>query len=1120
MLTIELLGGCRVSYRGGPLAGLRSPRVQALLAYLVLHRGTAVPRAHVAALFWPDTTDAQSRTNLRKLLSELRQALPDFDRFVSADGHTLRWRPDAPFALDVAAIEESASPHASTEALDTAVSLYREGLLPGFYDEWVVAERERIRQLYLVLLERAVAEQEARRNYPSAIAHAQRLVAEDPLREESYRLLMRLHAVTGDRAGAVRAYHACAAALQRELNVAPGPSTREAYERLLSADAPRAATPLADPALIGRTREWALLLGAWKAAASGTLRVAVVRGEAGVGKTRLASELLEWAARQGVATTGARCIATEGLAYAPVAALLRGRPLPPMDPAWRAEVARLLPELGTGAARAVAAAPNTAAWQRRRLFDALARAMLGSQPLLLVLDDLQWCDEDSLAWFDYLLRTSSDARLLLVTALRPEEAPADHPAVRMLASWNREGWLVEIDLGPLDADATARLAASVASTGLDAETASHVYRWTGGNPLFIIEMARAGLIRTGGGHPPSLPPRVQEVIRARIDTLSPAARTVAEAAAAIGRPFTFPLLAGVADMDEGRLVQCVDELWRRRILREHGVNAYDFNHELVRASTYSGLGRARGQWLHRRIAETLEALHRSAPDEVAAEIAAHFELADLPARAAPYQRLAAEAASRVYANEQAVAHYERLVPLTRGAEQIAALRGLGETLQRMGRWNDAEDAFRRALGIAERTGGAHDSARCRVAIGRLLVLRGAYTPALEHLEIARAAMERVGDATGLGDAVYNMGIAHWYQGAYADALACYERALGCSRAAGDRRRQGEVVGHIGLVYYDQRRYGEALDAFDRYMAIAAEVQDKTGMIKAANNAGTVHEDLGQYPRAIECYGHALRLAEETGERRSVGIALCNIGVVYRRRGDYPAAQACLLRALDLADAIGDPWLVGIAAGHLARAYSAQERYDIARRLLDVAVRIGRRLDVPYHLCKHLCWAADLALSQQRAAEAAPLALEAERIAACVGRRDMQFAAALLLIRIRRALGETATAEAVRDCTALLEAWSSDRERAAAHYEAWRLDGSDGHRRAAVDLYRSLYTGSPLAAYRRRYEELTGDTRPAPPPLPELPEVTALPALSAEAVLTRIEAADAREAEHGPPSLVV
>jgi DNA-binding SARP family transcriptional activator len=244
-LHIHLSGDFRLVYGDMPLTTVNTPRLQSLLAYLALHRDAPQSRSHLAFLLWPDSTEGQARTNLRKQVHYLRRALPDPDRFLYADAKVLGWLPDAPFTLDVADFEgalaqaERAGDPATMQAfLEQAVVLYKGDLLPSCYDDWILPERERLRQRFTQALEKLIRSLEDQRAYPTAIQHAQRLLRHDPLHEATYQCLMRLHALKGDRAAALRAYHTCVTTLGRELAVEPGAATRKAYERLLQLEAP------------------------------------------------------------------------------------------------------------------------------------------------------------------------------------------------------------------------------------------------------------------------------------------------------------------------------------------------------------------------------------------------------------------------------------------------------------------------------------------------------------------------------------------------------------------------------------------------------------------------------------------------------------------------------------------------------------------------------------------------------------------------------------------------------------------------------------------------------------------------------------------------------------------
>ena len=215
VLHVHLLGGFRLAYGDEPITTIDTARLQSLLAYLVLHADTPQSRERLAFFFWPDSRESQARTNLRQLLHQLRRTLPDAESFLCADARTLRWRPEAPYELDTTDFERALARAEEAKrqgdrigalaALEEAAVLYRGDLLPSCYEDWIEPEQERLRQRHIEGLVRLIQLLEEQRDYAGAITYAQRLLRHDPLREDTYRSLMHLHALNGDRTSALRA---------------------------------------------------------------------------------------------------------------------------------------------------------------------------------------------------------------------------------------------------------------------------------------------------------------------------------------------------------------------------------------------------------------------------------------------------------------------------------------------------------------------------------------------------------------------------------------------------------------------------------------------------------------------------------------------------------------------------------------------------------------------------------------------------------------------------------------------------------------------------------------------------------------------------------------------------
>lgn len=637
-IEFRLFGEFSVSIDGVVVDGLNSARLRALLGYLLLHRATPQSRQQLAFLFWPDTSDHQAQTNLRQLVHTLRHRLPAVADALLVDERTIRWRPDAPLVVDVSDFEAAlvrarmSTGNERLKALEEAIAVYRSALLPSCYDDWILPARERLAQQYLAALEQGAVLWEERREYAQATEWARQMLAVDPLHEAAYYHLMRLHALNNDRVAAIRVYHTCASILERELGVSPGAATRELYEGLIGAPSGIVEPPEAGSertgdtqvGLVGRQREWQVLQEAWRKANRGAVQWVLLSGEAGIGKTRLVEELVHWAGQQGIQTAVLRGYAAgRDLAYASIVECLRSKPVASLvgrlDAIWRSELARLLPELSAEDPCLPQPGSPAGRWQRQRLFEALARVFASrNRPFVLVLDDLQWYAHETLKWLSFLVRFDPHARLLVVGCLRSDEIDANYPVFQLLLDLRAMDLFTELPVTALSAEETYELAARLTEHALDDAAALALYRFTEGNPFFVVETVHASLSAAGlasgqeslvpGATLPNLPPKVQSVIQARLARLSPDAHELVALAATIGRSFTYDVLVQAWAHSEDSVVRCLDELWQCRIVREQGANAYDFTHDRIRDVAYAEISPARRRLLRRRVTEAIRQL--------------------------------------------------------------------------------------------------------------------------------------------------------------------------------------------------------------------------------------------------------------------------------------------------------------------------------------------------------------------------------------------------------------------------------------------------------------------------------------------------------------------------------
>lgn len=917
----------------------------------MLNRAAPQSRQHVAFLFWPDSAEAQARTNLRHLLHDLRSLLPEADRFLHVDTHTLQWQPDAPCTLDVAEFEKAwneaqkaADPGSRRLALEKAVSLYQGDLLPGCYDDWIRPARERLHSMLQEAMDKLVEVLESERDYPAAIRYAQRLLQFDSLREETYLRLMQLHALNNDRAAALRVYHTCVTTLQRELGVPPNAALRQFHERLLNVESAGAlgksiAALSATSPLVGREWAWAQLRQAWNIASEGKAICVLATGEPGIGKTRLAEEFCQWVKRQGALVTTARSYAAEGrLAYAPIVEWLRSaefrESVKKLDLIWRSELARLLPELAAAKADEVPADALPENLQRQRMFEALARAIVQEgQPRVLHLDDAHWTDPDTLEWLHYLLRFDLHARLILLITSRPEGLADDHPLAILRHPLTVRGQLIEILLDRLGPEETTKLVENLTGQKLSIDMARHVYQETEGNPLFIVETVRAAAQLRSPLTTLQLPSKAQAAIEARLAQLSPTARDLARAAAVLGRAFRVDVLKYVSKSDDDPLVRDLDELWRQRIVREQGADAYDFSHDKIRDVAYAGLSPARRRQLHQRAAGALETLFAHETDSVSGQIAAHYEQARMLAQAVPYYLRAGRAAHQLSALTEAITY------LTRGLD---VLKSLPETSER----HQLELRLRLTLGAP------------------LLAARGYSFPAVEeNFSRAHELCRQAGDTPQLFQALWGLGRYYLVRPDLNAAHAIGQQLLTIAHRTEDQELLLEAHNSLGAFLFHLGRLKSSHDHLLRGYALYDPQQHRhhayvygqdPGVVCLTRSAWALWH-LGYADHALERSQSAVDLANEVAHPFSQAFAISYAAVLHVFCRDSAAALIQAERGRRVSEKYGIPIFSAIAGfthgWALAQQGSTDQGLQAMKDGVEVFGAIGAELGIPFMLTR-------------------------------------------------------------------------------------------------------------------------------------------------------------------------
>jgi DNA-binding SARP family transcriptional activator len=1016
LLRIHLFGGLALFWEDQPLPPIPSAAARSLLAYLVTYRDRPHTRDLIAGTFWPELPDAVARRRLSQALWQIRHALrqvypergrrvyPERSRRAQDDalsphpvllteGDAVQFNPDLPIELDVEqfTMHYAQCAESTPEALghcELCVKHYRGDFLAGYYDDWALVERERLREVFLTVLERLVNGLKVRGAYEGALVYARRLAAEDPLREAAHREVMRLCHLLGRDNEALQQYQVCRRVLADELGVEPSVETGALAAEIatrsglpeppwLPAAARRATAPLLERPdrlpLVGRQPELAELLHQVDAAAGGNGGLTLIYGEAGVGKTRLLQEVARNAQWRGVQVVWGRCyeLAAPPVYQPLIEALRAGLPAlneSALEPVWRAELSRLLPELATGEELPPSLQPEE---RRRRLLEAITRAFLALAdvaPHLVLLEDGHWMDAASLEALRYLLPRLAETLLLIVVTARIEELVGQPAAI--LAGLESTRLPCRLDLGRLNLAETEELV----RRALDLEQpaprfSARLYAETEGNPFFLIEtlwaLADEGLLyrdEAGAWSTPwdestedyaelPLPVGVVQSIERRLDRLPAPLRELLNLAAVIGRGVVFELWHQASDRAEEELLAAGDTLCARGLLLAADPDAtagadYLFTHDQIRRVTYDRLTAPRRRFYHRRVAESLTHL---APDEPE-PLAYHWTQAGVWDKAVAYNRQAGGRARAVYAGAEALGYFDRALGAWERLRLPDESLGLslyeqrGRICQETGRFDQAETDFQAAYRFAEQVGDQVGLARILNHLSYLQFQRGDFSGAAEVAQQALDLATAAGLSSEIAAGLFNVANATRNLGHYQTAIRFYKRAVAMYQELDDQVRLADSLNRMGYALLLAGAYARAHSVMERSLTIRRRLDDRVGISYSLINLAALHYCQGQFARTRKAAQEALEVANAIGDPYGEDIALHDLGLAALEQGSPTQAIPFFQRALRIAREIGDRALEPEALSELGRAYHhlgdlerAQETLEQSLSMIPISI---------------------------------------------------------------------------------------------------------------------------------------------------------------------------------------
>lgn len=714
--------------------------------------------------------------------------------------------------------------------------------------------------------------------------------------------------------------------------------------------------------LIGRQAELTQLHQLWTYVQQGNSHLALISGEPGIGKTRLAHEIIVYTQLNHAAVLRGGCYEFEAAApYLPFSEALRDwvaqQPTDRLRSALGAtafELSRLAPEIETRLGPLQHSPPLPPTEERLRLFDHIARflhVLATDFGLLIFIDDLHWADSGTIALLYYLLRRLRNDRFMLLAAYREVELERSRPLSDALVEWNRERLATRLAIGRLTLeDSRTLLAALFGLESISDEFNQLIYHETEGNPFFIEEVIKSlieqeQIYRDGDRWQRkeiaelTVPQSIKEAVGRRLNRLSKPCLDALHIAAALGKTFEFNQLSAVSDLGDDKLLDAVDEANLAQLIQPTQGDAFTFTHDKIREVLYEELNPIRRRRLHQRIGDGLIRLYGSQPDLHAAELAHHFiESGDLD-KGLCYAMLAARQAEEIYAHDEALFYYVRAVEsaesLQRVDEQAAIEEAMGDIYNRIGPFERAVEHYQRALSLVESSA---RRAELGIKIGATYANIGDERGEI-YLNITLKELDPLTQVEAKARALAMLGRFHHYHGRSEQAIAYLEEARQLAEPLDKPDLITDIYSYLTGAYQWTNQIEQSNEWARCTLAYGESHNfphaEALGYEFLAENAFNV----GQWRSALDYAARDAEIGEKIGSQDRIGWSAVSRGYAYQGMGELQLALAAVNHGIELAQSIGNIRLEVILRAR--RAQIANDMNQHAQAQSDIAYLIAQ-----------------------------------------------------------------------------------------------------------------------------------------------------------------------------------
>lgn len=717
-------------------------------------------------------------------------------------------------------------------------------------------------------------------------------------------------------------------------------------------------------------------------------RIVFLRGEEGIGKTRLAEEFGKYVLSKGFLSLKGECLQQESMkpyllfvdALTNYFQIASGEVIRKIIEETPPDIVNIVPIMSAfSQSFGITKKEKTSAGlkdEKERVFENMYNLILrisDKKPMVLFLDNLQWADGSSLSLLQYIAKGVADSPIMLCCAHIPRKTGMEKLS-EIVQLMEKDKLFTSIDIKKLNKENVSTMVKSVTNRDdVPSHLIDFIYEKTDGNPLFVEEILRS-IIEDNIAYVENdewivkdlslvkIPGTIKDVVNKIVDKLDENDREIIGAASAIGHRFQEDILEDIVNIDEEKLVESLDELVNMRIIFRDEIKdgIYTFTHPMMQEIIYHRMTQNEIGGLHKKIAENMEKIYKDNIDAVLYDVVRHFVNTDEYEKTLYYSMTAGKKAKDALAFDESMKYYKIALDslekldstLENKGKNADAILNLGDIYRVTGEWDTALQQYENAAKISREIKNEEQEAKSYIKIGEIKSERNEWDEAIKNFEKGLKIAEKGNNVKWMGEAYKNIGYVHWRKAEFDKSLDYFNKTMEYGKKINDPGMIAYANLRIGTVYHDKGEKEKGIDYLQKSIDISGKHGDFHTMTAAYNNIGEIYRAEGKYDEAIWYYKKQIEIAEKTGYVRLTGFGLSNSSECYAKKMELDLAKDYCDKALKIFTKLDEKYMIAASYHNYGLIYRFKKDWEKAIKYSQDCIKILKEINMPFDLAEN------------------------------------------------------------------------------------------------------------------------------------------------------------------------